>query len=54
MRYIGMSEGSFKQKYIQHKSDVNSADKYKGVTKLAKHMWDLKEMEIQFKVTWSM
>ena len=48
MKYIGMTEGSFKQRFTHHKSDINSANRSKGVTKLAKHIWDLEEKAIEY------
>ena len=49
--YVGLCKTSFKDRYIshtfsfRHKSNANE-------TKLSSHIWDLKNRNIDFKVTW--
>ena len=42
MRYIGLTEGPFKTRSTNHKSDVTSK-KSKGGTTLSRHIWELKD-----------
>ena len=55
VKYIGMTEGSLKARYTQHKSDINkTTNKDKGTTKLAKHISELKEKGIKFEpIKWT-
>ena len=40
--YIGLTEGTFKQRYTQHKLSFRNR-KYANRTELAKHIWKLKD-----------
>ena len=54
MTYIGMTEGSFKNRYSKHKADIGTLNKDKGATKLARHMWELQEKHIKHEpIDWS-
>ena len=50
--YIGSTEGSFKQRYTQHKSDIRN-EKGKNKTTLSKYMWDMKEKGKHAEIEWS-
>ena len=47
--YIGLTKGTFKQRYTQHNLTFRNR-KYASRTELAKHIWKLKE---NYKITWS-
>ena len=49
--YIGSTEGLFKQRYYNHKSDfTNEANKYN--TALATYIWECKNNNIETSVSW--
>ena len=50
--YIGLTEGTFKQRYTQHNLTFRNR-KYASRTELAKHIWKLKDNEENYKITWS-
>ena len=50
--YIGSTEGSFKQRYTQHKSDIKN-ERGKNKTTLSKYMWDMKERRKHAEIEWS-
>ena len=50
--YIGLKEGTFKQRYIQHKLSFRNR-KYAYRTELAKHIWKLKDNKGNYKISWS-
>ena len=52
MRYIGLTEGPFKTRYTSHKSDMTSK-KPKGGTTLSRHIWELKDQNIPYSISWS-
>ena len=49
--YIGSTEGTFKQRYTQHKSDFRNI-KAKNKTTLSKYMWDLRENGVNTEIKW--
>ena len=50
--YIGLTEGTFKQRYTQHKLSFRNR-KYANRTELAKHIWKLKDNIENYKISWS-
>ena len=50
--YIGLKEGTFKQRYTQHKLSFRNR-KYAYRTELAKHIWKLKDNKGNYKISWS-
>ena len=50
--YIGPTEGTFKQRYTQHKLSFRHR-KYANRTELTKHIWKLKENHENYKISWS-
>ena len=50
--YIGVTEGTFKQRYTQHKLSFRNW-KYANRTELAKHVWKLKDNNENYKIKWS-
>ena len=52
MNYIGLTEGTFKQRYTQHKLSFRNRN-YSNSTELSKHIWTLKDSNINYKIDWS-
>ena len=52
MNYIGLTEGTFKQHYTQHKLSFRIR-KYSNSTELSKHIWLLKDSNTNFTINWS-
>ena len=50
--YIRLTEGTFKQRYTQHKLSFRNR-KYANRTELAKHIWKLKDNKENYKISWS-
>ena len=50
--YIGLTEGTFKQRYTQHNLTFRNR-KYANRTELAKHIWNLKDNKENYKINWS-
>ena len=50
--YIGLTEGTFKQRYTQHNLTFRNR-KYANSTELAKHIWKLKDNKENYKINWS-
>ena len=50
--YIGLTEGTFKQRYTQHNLTFRNR-KYANRTELAKHIWKLKDNKENYKINWS-
>ena len=50
--YIGLTDGTFKQRYTQHKLPFRDR-KYANRTELAKHIWKLKDNKENCKISWS-
>ena len=52
MRYIGLTEGPLKKRYTSHKSDMTTKNARSGTT-LSRHVWELKDQNIPFSISWS-
>ena len=52
MNYIGLTEGTFKQGYTQHKLSFRNRN-YSNSTELSKHIWTLKDSNTNYKIDWS-
>ena len=50
--YIGLTEGTFKQRFTQHKLTFRHK-KYTNSTELSKYIWHLKDNSINFNIKWS-
>ena len=50
--YIGLTEGTFKQRYTQHKSTFTHR-KLSNKTELSKYIWQLKDSNTSFTTKWS-
>ena len=50
--YIGLTEGTFKQRYTQHKPSFRNRN-YSNSTELSKHIWTLKDNNTNFTINWS-
>ena len=50
--YIGLTEGTFKQQYTQHKRSFRNR-KYANRTERAKHLWKCKDNKENYKISWS-
>ena len=50
--YIGLVEGTFKQRYTQHKLSFRKRN-YSNSTELSKHIWTLKDNNTNFTINWS-
>ena len=50
--YIGLTEGTFKQRYNQHTLSLRNK-KYANSTELSKHIWILKDNKIEYTINWS-
>ena len=50
--YIGLTEGTFKQRFTQHKLSLRNR-KYANSTELSKHIWDLKDNNKDYNIEWS-
>jgi hypothetical protein len=50
--YIGMTAGTFKKRYANHKKSLN-APRYSAETELSKYAWKFKKSGKQFNIKWS-
>ena len=50
--YIGLTEGTFKQRYTQHKLSFRNTN-YANSTELSKHIWKLKDDKKNYAINWS-
>ena len=50
--YVGLTEGHFKTRYYNHRTSFNNASKANN-TELSKHIWSLKNNNIDYNITWS-
>ena len=50
--YIGLTEGTFKQRYTQHKLSFRNRN-YSNSTELSKHIWILKDNNTNFAINWN-
>ena len=49
--YIGLTEGTFKQRYTTHKHSFSNSTR-RHVTALSKHIWQLKDNNINYTISW--
>ena len=49
--YVGLTENAFKTRYNNHKASFNNKAKRLN-TELSKHIWELKEKNVDFKIKW--
>ena len=49
--YVGMTGNNFKTMYYNHLMFFNNI-RYRNETELSKHLWKLKEKEVQHTITW--
>ena len=52
MSYYGLTEKTFKTRLSQHKTSFKY-DRYRNATELSKYVWELKDKNIECKVSWS-
>ena len=50
--YIGMTAGTFKARYANHKKSINSP-RYSNETELSKYAWKLKQSNRPYTIKWS-
>jgi hypothetical protein len=50
--YIGLTEGTFKQRYTQHKLSFRNK-KYANSTELSKYIWKLQDIKKNYNIKWS-
>jgi hypothetical protein len=50
--YIGMTAGTFKKRYANHKKSLN-VPRYSAETELSKYAWKLKKSGKQYNIKWS-
>ena len=51
--YTGLTYRTFKERYKEHMYDMGHAEK-RTSSKLAGHIWDLKDRGVDFDITWRM
>ena len=49
--YVGLTENTFKTRFANHKTSFNNPSK-RMITELSKHVWNLKDSNINFRITW--
>ena len=49
--YVGLTENQFKTRYTNHKASFNNLKK-RNSTELSKYIWDLKDNNITYSITW--
>ena len=50
--YIGLTEGTFKARYNNHKTTFTNVEKRNSIA-LSKYIWSLKDKNIGFNIKWS-
>ena len=50
--YVGITEGTFKSRFNNHALSFRNS-KYKYATELSKHLWSLKDAEIDYNISWA-
>jgi hypothetical protein len=50
--YVGLTENTFKTRFTNHKASFRNP-KLKNSTELSKYIWELKEENIDFNITWN-
>ena len=49
--YIGLCDTTFKERYRNHTCSFRN-ERYRNVTELSKHVWDLKDRNINYEIKW--
>ena len=49
--YIGLCDTAFKLRYRNHTSSFRN-ERYRNATELSKHVWNLKDKNIQYNIKW--
>ena len=49
--YIGLCDTPFKLRYRNHTSSFRN-ERYRNATELSKHVWNLKDQNIQYNIKW--
>ena len=49
--YVGMTSREFKERFSGHKTSIDNME-YKTATTLSQHIWNLKEKNINYNLTW--
>ena len=49
--YIGLCDTAFNLRYRNHTSSFRN-ERYRNATELSKHVWNLKDKNIQYKIKW--
>ena len=49
--YIGLCDTTFKERYRNHTCSFRN-ERYKNVTELSKHIWNLKDRKINYELKW--
>ena len=52
MSYYGLTEKTFRTRFSQHKSNFK-LERYRNATELSKYVWQLKDKNIKFNISWS-
>ena len=50
--YIGLTEGTFKKRFTQHKQSFRN-QKYANSTELSKYIWELKDKNKDYDIQWT-
>ena len=50
--YIGLCDTTFKERYRNHTCSFRN-ERYRNVTELSKHIWDLKDRKLNYEIKWS-
>ena len=50
--YYGLTEGPFKTRFTAHSRSFRNSN-FRRKTELSKYIWDLKDQDVSFEVTWS-
>ena len=49
--YISLCDTTFKERYRNHMCSFRN-ERYQNVTELSKHIWNLKDLKINYKIKW--
>ena len=49
--YVGICDTEFKLRYNNHQCSINH-ERYRNVTQLSKHIWNLKDQKIKYQIKW--
>ena len=50
--YIGLCDTTSKERYRNHTCSFRN-ERYRNVTELSKHIWDLKDRKLSYEIKWS-